>query len=162
MKNPPPAALAALGEAVAFESGPQAVYAAVARAAGDLIGHKLLTIMAFDADAMRVRRVYSSNPEAYPPGGAKEKRGTAWGRLVLEQGEPYIGHTAEDIRTHFDDHELIARLGLDSILNVPVKRLGRVVGTMNLLNVADFYSERDLVWGRVLAAVLAGVIEKPD
>jgi len=158
----PPATLVALAETVAFETEPQAVYAAVAQAADDLIGHKLCTIMAFDAGAMRVRRVFSSNVADYPPGDAKDKRGTAWGQLVLEQGKPYIGRTAEDIRANFDDHELIARLGLESILNVPVRRLGRVVGTMNLLNVAGFYSERDLAWGRALAAVLAGIIEKPD
>ena len=150
------AELTELAHIIAEADGPEPVFAAVAEAANRHIGHKLFTIMAFDAASMRVQRLYSNNPEAYPPGGAKAKRDTEWSRHVLEQGSPFIGHSAEDIRANFDDHDVIFGLGLESILNMPVRLQGKTIGTMNLLHEAAFYDTSDLVWGSFLAAQLAG------
>jgi hypothetical protein len=151
-----PAGLADLAKAVAEAGRRDEVFAAVADMAGRYIGHRLFTVMAFDAEGMRVRRLYSSNPAAYPPGGSKAKRDTPWGRLVLEQGRPFIGRGADDIRANFDDHEVILGLGLESVLNVPVRGFGWTLGTMNLLEAAGFYDESDLDWGHVLAGQLIG------
>lgn len=149
-------ALSRLVKTVAESQNFDSVFAAVAQTAQTLIGHQLFTVMAFNAESMEVERLYSSNPEAYPPGGRKHKRDTAWGRQVLEQGCPYIGHNAEDIRLHFNDHETILGLGLESVLNVPVRVLGRTIGTMNLLHRADYYGAADLECGYLLAGVLVG------
>jgi len=124
----------------------------------DLIGHRLFTVMQFDPDAMQVKRCYSSNPDEYPPGGHKEKRDTAWGRHVLEQGRFFIGCNAEDIRANFDDHEVIARLGLESVLNMPIRNLGQTIGTMNLLNVQDYYRPQHVTVASVIATGLASVL----
>jgi hypothetical protein len=114
-------ALFQLQQVVAEEHDDQIVFAAVANTAEQQIGHKLCTIMRFDSQTMEVQRIYSSNPNSYPTGGRKRKRDTAWGRLVLEEGRPYIGRSTADIREHFDDHETILALGLQSILNVPIR-----------------------------------------
>jgi GAF domain-containing protein len=148
--------LARLAAGVAEAADPGAAFECIAAAAGRAIGHRLFTVMAFDRDTMQVQRLYSSNPRDYPPGGRKAKRDTAWGRHVLEEGRPFIGRSARDIREHFDDHELIAHLGLESVLNVPVRVCARTLGTMNLLHDAAFYDESHLAPGRLLAAVLAG------
>jgi len=103
---------------------------AVARAA---TGQRLCTAMRFDAAAMTVRRRYSSDPTAYPVGGAKPKRDTAWGRQVLLEHRMFIGQGEAAIRAHFDDHALIAGLGLRSIVNVPILRRGVCHGTLNFL-----------------------------
>jgi len=151
-----PDALARLALALAQAPRAEDAFACVAAAAHASIGHRLFTVMRFDAAAMTVERLYSSNPGAYPPGGRKAKRDTWWGRHVLEQGQPYIGRSAGDIRAHFGDHELIAGLGLASILTLPVRVCGRTLGTMNLLHVAGHYDEAHVGPGRVLAALLAG------
>ena len=65
--------LSALVNAVAEAKGPDAIFATIADAANIFIGHRLFTVMAFNAEAMQVQRLYSSNPEAYPPGGRKDK-----------------------------------------------------------------------------------------
>ncbi len=109
------------------------------KAAQELVGHRLFTVMRFDPVGMEVQRLYSSDPASYPPGGKKQKRDTAWGRHVLEQGKPYIGASADDIRWAFDDHELILGLGLQSVLNIPLKRGGQVVGTVNLLHEPAYF-----------------------
>ena len=132
------------------------IFTAVAEAAQRQIGYKLITIMAFDEDTMRVQRLYTNNPDVYPLGGDKGKRDTAWGRHVLIEGRPFIGRTAADIRANFNDHEVISELGLESILNMPVRIYGRTIGTMNMLHEAAFYDKSDLEWASFLAAQLIG------
>lgn len=148
--------LSELARTVAEADSSDSAFALVAGAAEACIGHRLFTIMAFDARAMQVRRLYSSNPVAYPSGGFKDKRDTRWGRQVLEQGRAFIGRNAEDIRANFGDHETILRLGLESVLNMPVRVHGRTIGTMNLLHQAGYYDSADLECGVLLASQLVG------
>ena len=150
-------ALSKLTETIAQANSNEVIFAAVSDAADTVIGHKLFTIMVFDAEAIEVSRVYSSNPKTYPPGGKKKKRDTAWGRRVLEQGEPYIGRSADDIRANFNDHKVILGLGLQSVLNMPVRSAGVTLGTMNLLHERDYYSDQDLE----VASLLVGLLVRP-
>ena len=68
-------------------------------------------------------------------------------------GSPYIGYTADDIRTVFFDHALIASLGCASVLNLPVVHDGRTLGVLNLLHEASWYGEDDVPLGQVFAAL---------
>ena len=133
---------------------PRDTYAAVESLAGRVLGHRLFTLMVLHDATGEVERVYSSRPDVYPVGGRKAKRGTAWGAIVIDRGEVYLGRTAEDIRWAFDDHPLILSLGLQSVLNVPVSFQGRPIGTMNLLHEAGWYGDADAPPGRLLAALL--------
>ncbi len=130
------------------------VIQSISGCADTLIGHRLFTVMAFDADNRQVRRIFSSQPAAYPPGGIKTKGQSAWAKQVLDEGQPYIGLNADDIRRHFADHELIASLGLASVLNMPVRVAGRTLGTMNLLHCENFYLPDHLGLARILAGLL--------
>ncbi len=150
-----------MAASVAHAADQETAIAAIEAATKKFIGHRLFTVMAFDGAAMRVQRLYSSDPEAYPTGGSKEKRDTAWGRHVLEDGKPFIGRDAEAIRANFDDHELIIGLGLESILNMPVKSGGRVVGTMNLLHRAGYYDPGDIDRAAALADLLSAALSSP-
>jgi GAF domain-containing protein len=82
---------------------------------------------------MELERLYSSNPEAYPPGGRKQKRGTAWGQHVLIEQKIFVGEGSQAIEQSFDDHETIKRLGLQSIINIPISSDARCLGTLNIL-----------------------------
>jgi len=152
------AQLMSLTGTIAEAEGPDEIFASVADAAKSCIDYKLLTIMAFDAERMRVTRLYSSNPDTYPLGGGKEKRDTPWGRQVLIEGRPFISASKEDIRENFDDHNSIFELGLKSVMNIPVRIYGRTIGTLNFLNDASVYNAQDLEWGLFLAAQLIGPV----
>ena len=76
---------------------------------------------------------------------------------MIHGRKPYIGYTADDIRAVFFDHELIASLGCDSVLNVPVVWNYRMLGTINLLHEANWYSEADLP----VSAIFAGLAVAP-
>ncbi len=152
------AQLMSLTGTIAEAEGPDEIFASVADAAKSCIDYKLLTIMAFDAESMRVKRIYSSNPGAYPLGGGKGKRDTPWARQVLIEGRPFISATEEDIRENFDDHNFIFELGLKSVMNIPVRICGRTKGTLNFLNDVSVYDAQDLEWGLFFAAQLIGPV----
>ena len=119
--------------AAARTADPMALITAVDAVGREATGHALCTAMRFDAAAMTVQRIWSSDPSAYPVGGAKPKRDTEWGRQVLLEGQVFVGEGAAAIAAHFDDHALIAALGCASIVNIPVMLRGECRGTLNLL-----------------------------
>lgn len=149
-----------LATALRASPQPQAICAALDRISGATIGHRLFTVMRFDAERMEVERLYSNQPASYPVGGRKQKKETAWGDHVLRDRKVFRGNDADAIRWAFDDHAKILGLGLSSVLNVPVVLDGRCVGTMNLLHDAGWYSEEDERTGLTLAAFLAPVLAK--
>lgn len=144
--------LARLADLAAAAHGPSALYAAADRLVQDVIGHKLFTMMRVHEAESEVERIYSSNPTAYPVGGRKQKRGTPWRRVVLDRGEVFVARNPDEVREAFSDHELIASLGIGSIMNVPLAWNGRRLGTMNISHDADWFTEQDAAAGRLIAA----------
>jgi transcriptional regulator with GAF, ATPase, and Fis domain len=131
-------AIANCAAALQAPGQPIPTYTAIERATRALVGHRLFTLLVVDGD--EVRRVHSSNPEAYPVSGRKKMGPTPWGDLVLRQQKPYLARNEQGIRWAFPDHALIASLGLEAAINVPVVHGGRTIGTMNLLDRADAYA----------------------
>ena len=150
--------VAAAIEIAASSPDAQAAYAAVDRLAQHAIGHRLFTVMRYLPATVEVERLYSSNPSAYPPGGRKPKQGTPWGDAVLDRGEVFIAADAEGVRTAFSDHALLARLGISSILNIPIRARGRVLGTMNLSHEAGHFMSEVIGPGQVLAGLLVPLL----
>ncbi len=146
-------------ETVSAAPNRHAAFVAAQEVAQTLIGHSLFTIMRFDAGRMAVQRIHSSNAEAYPVGGCKPKRATQWARQVLQEGKVFIGHDSDDIRRAFDDSDLILSLGLNAVLNVPVRSAGAVVGTMNLLDRTAHYTHESAELGAAIARHLAAAID---
>lgn len=156
------AALGAYAANVAKSDSPDIAFRYAEQTSRELIGHRLFTIMQFNADIMEVRRCYSSNTNDYPAGGRKTKRDSQWGRHVLEQGRFFIGYNINDIRANFTDHEVIERLGLGSVLNMPIRSLGKTIGTMNLLDEAGFYRPNHVTIATIIVSTLASVLMTLD
>lgn len=133
-----------LGTALAQAAAPADLYRAVERLLAQRVGFGLFTLLVVTPDGRQVRRVYSSNPAAYPVGGLKPMGATPWGDLVMRRRECFVGRDADAIRWAFPDHELIASLGLASVINVPIVALGQVLGTLNVLDKAAHYTDSDL------------------
>jgi GAF domain-containing protein len=150
--------LASLAQTVARSTDEQAIWAHAKDVAHSIIGHQLFTVMRHDAAASTVTRIYSSRTPEYPPGVSKHKGPTPWGIRVLQQGQFYIGYNAADIESNFSDHAIIASMGLASILNLPVRVANTTIGTVNLLNVANYYDDTQVEVGTILAALLAPVL----
>lgn len=141
------AALAAAGQ-------PEAFFGALRLATMAAIGHRLFTIMRHDPVAGRNRRVFSSDPAAYPVSGYKAVNWDhPWTRRVLIEGQAWIGRDAADIAWAYPDHETIAAMGLASAVNLPVRWNGRTLGAVNLLHDAAHFTEADAATGALFAAL---------
>ena len=145
--------LHAVAVALTEPGQPAPLWAALDLALAAVVGHRLFTVLRYHPDSRESERCYTNRPAAYPVGGRKPFTESAWSRQVFGERRPYIGRSAADIRAVFFDHALIASLGCDSVLNLPVVHGGRVLGTLNLLHEADWYGEEDIASGLLFAAL---------
>lgn len=147
-------ALRIAAEALAVPDQPEAFFSRLQDAMADAIGHRLFTIMRHDADAGRNRRVFSSDPTAYPVSGFKPVDWQhPWARRLLVEGRAWVGRDAADIAWAYPDHEKIAGMGLASAMNLPVRWSGRTLGTVNLLHGPGHFTEADVEIGAIFAAL---------
>jgi hypothetical protein len=153
--------LQSVAAAIAASGQPEVTFAALDRAMAAVLGHRLFTILQFAPDKGESERRYSSNETAYPVGGRKPLNPTFWSKQVLVEHRPWIGYDAADIRTVFYDHELIASLGCDAMLNLPVVHDGQALGTINISNAAGWYDEADIPIGLVFAALAVPACSSP-
>lgn len=141
-----------LAPVLAQPGQPKTLYRALEAETRRLIGHKLFTLLY--VDGQEVARVYSSNLAAYPVFGRKPMGPTPWGQHVLEGKAPYLGADMAAIRWAFFDHELIASLGLGSVINIPIVHDGATIGTMNLLDAEHHYTQAHVAPVAALAPLL--------
>ncbi|MGH7056798.1 MAG: GAF domain-containing protein [Acetobacteraceae bacterium] len=160
MRHPDPAPyVTTVVASMQAEDQPQSLFRAIDAALAQAIGHVLFTILVHHPDRRENERFYTNRPAEYPVGGRKPLADTAWTRQVIGRGEPYIGRSADDIRSVFFDHALILSLGCESVLNVPLRWRGETLGTLNLLHRAAYYHEADVATARLFAALaLPGVM----
>lgn len=135
-----PAALDRIHDALAESGQPGPSLRALEAVARETVGAKLFTVMAYDPATAMAHRLHTSDPAAYPVSGAKPLPAGPWSATVIEDRLPFVANTIEAIAEVFPDHELIDSLGCRSVVNVPVTFDGRVIGTVNLLHEAGFYT----------------------
>jgi len=131
---------------------PGTTFRAIDAALASEPGHILFTVLVHHPGTGESERFYSSQPAAYPVGGRKPFNTTFWAKRVLIEHRPYIGRSAADIAAVFNDHALIASLGCDSVINLPVVHDGRLLGTINLLNEAAWFDDSDIPLGLLFGA----------
>ena len=131
----------AFTKAVAEDNAqPEAAFDALWQLTRDIVGVKLFTVMAHDGKKGVASRIFSNMPEAYPVSGTKPANPTDWSRQVIERRQIFVANDIEAIRAVFDDYELIKSLGCESVINVPIVVGGEVLGTINCLHEAGFYT----------------------
>lgn len=104
---------------------------------------------------IRLQRIWSSRPDAYPVGGGKTKTLTPWSRQLLLQGEVFVGEGDAALAGVFDDHARIASLGLHAVVNVPLLRDGRCAATFNVLGTRSRWQAGEIAAIELLALLAA-------
>ncbi|MEO3475099.1 GAF domain-containing protein [Roseomonas sp. CAU 1739] len=155
-----PPALIALARAAADDADPVAVFRAAEAASAALMRHRLFTALFVVPGGAEVERVYSSDPVAYPLTGRKHMGPTPWGEHVLKQGRVWHGNGMDDIRWAFPDHALIESLGCAACINIPVREGGVVVGTLNILDAVDAFTDEDIAVAEVIGGFLPGALRR--
>lgn len=133
-------ALAQFDAAIAEVKSADAAFAALQALAEATVGVKLFTAMKVDMANDVSRRAYTSDPANYPTSGTKPINYGPWFDIVHKQRAYFVANTIEDIAKVFFDHELINSLGCQSVVNMPVIIGGTLVGTVNMLHEAGYYT----------------------
>jgi hypothetical protein len=145
--------LDAAARAVREEPDALAALNIIGEAMDRLIGSRMLTFLRFDLERFDMERLYCTVPGRYPMGARKPMRRGPWFERVVEQGEVFIASGADAIRATFTDHEALAELGCASTMCVPVRHLGRTLGTMNLNGEEGHYGDRQAALAQPFATL---------
>jgi hypothetical protein len=119
---------------------PDEIFAALHRAADAECGARLFTVTVLDRKAKLARRTYSSHPVDYPVTGTKPMGSNDWTDMVLERGETFVANQSSEFSPYFSDHALINKLGCEAAVNIPVRKAGLVIGTVNILDEAGHFT----------------------
>jgi GAF domain-containing protein len=119
---------------------PRTCYNALRALTEQVVGVKLFTIMTLEGRNGTARRVYSNMPDVYPVSGTKPANETHWSRQVIDRRQIFVANDIKGIAAVFGDHELIRSLGCESVINVPIVVGGEVLGTINCLHEAGYYT----------------------
>lgn len=143
-------------EALASVAQPEAGFKSLDAIAQDHVGAPLFTVMIHDFKEGRARRIYSNRNDVYPVGGWKPIERNRYYRTVVEQHQPHVNRTIDDVREVFFDHELIRSLGCESSCHIPVVVEGTLLGVFNMLNVSEYYTPDKVERGRELRPFAIG------
>jgi GAF domain-containing protein len=131
---------AAFTSAIAADGTSDAAFDALCALTKEIVGVKLFTVMTRDGKLGHAQRIYSNMPDAYPVSGTKPANETDWSRQVIVERRTFVANDIEAIADVFYDHELIKSLGCESVINVPIIVGDDVLGTINCLHEAGFYT----------------------
>ncbi|MEJ0071592.1 MAG: GAF domain-containing protein [Pseudomonadota bacterium] len=124
-----------------------------------MFGFRLFTVLAYDAASKRLVRLRSNRPDINPVGGVKRVTQSRWVDQVLRRGEIFIGSTREDVKAVFSDYALLWSIGCASALNIPVRKSGVTIGTLNLLGDAGQYDGAEAGLALTFAQLVVAPIE---
>ena len=134
-----------------------AAFAEVQRLSAETIGWRLMTILHYVEAEGVVVRVHSSDPATYPIGGRKRLADFPTNHAAMADGDVFLAANRDDVRRAYADHEALFALGIESILNVPVRAEGRRLGTLNLCGAEGSFGPAEVARARELAEMLVGV-----
>ncbi|WP_324658489.1 GAF domain-containing protein [Burkholderia thailandensis] len=146
--------LSDVSEALASSEGLDDVFEAIAKVFFREVGFRLLTITSIQAGNATVKRLWSSNHEAYPIGGIKSLGNDEWNRAVIQKKKSIVCNDPSDVRRMFADHEDIARLDCGAGVNLPVVLRGSVIGTVNIFHEPRWFSGERLTRANELLILL--------
>jgi hypothetical protein len=129
------------------------------RSLTEVFGQRLFTVLAYDETSSRLGRLHSNRLDINPVGGLKRVTQSRWSDHVLRRGEIFVGSTREDIKAVFSEYEVLWSIGCESVLNIPVRKNGVTLGTMNLLGEAGLYDHADIALAMVFAQLAVSPLE---
>jgi len=145
--------LGAAARAVREQADPAGALRAIGDAMERLVGARMFTFLRFDFARFEMERLHCTLPERYPVGARKPMRRGPWGECLIDRGEVFIARGAEEMRATFGDHAALAAIGCTSSMCVPVRHLGRTLGSMNLNGDEGRYGEREAALAQPFATL---------
>lgn len=147
-------------------SGWTSLFPALEELCQTCVGHKLFSCSAFRMDGPEsgvAARIYSNDTVNYPVSGLKDIVPNRWTEQVIVRRKTFVENSVAGFSDVFPDHQLIASLGLGSVVNLPVILRGDFIGTVNMLHDAGYYTKARLEnLGRLLLPTLLTFKVSPE
>ncbi|PPR47726.1 MAG: hypothetical protein CFH19_00336 [Alphaproteobacteria bacterium MarineAlpha5_Bin9] len=121
------------------------------------IGFILFTLTVKHPKKKIVKRIYSSNNKVYPTGGMKKIPKNYFFKVTFEMQKSFIGNNIKEIRKYHSDHKKITDLGAEAILNQVIIFDKQTIGTLNLLNVSNYFNKKHLVLTNMISKFLTPI-----
>jgi hypothetical protein len=119
------------------------------------IGYRLYSLSVFEGGAeLTSRRIWTSHPTEYPVNGTKSKPYPEWVAQVIDRQQSFLCRDKADVKRVFLDYEAIFELGCGSVLNVPVRLFGSVIGTVNLLHEEHWFTPERVEKAEAMVALV--------
>ena len=140
------------------EGDPNAALAALDALVQQTVGARLFTVMALDPDTGISRRIWTNAPDFHHVGGEKPLPDNPWTDHVIRQRRDWVANSPDEIAALLYDHENIAALGCGAALNMVIVVGDRVLGTLNLLDAAGYFTPARLAAAETLRLPGAAVL----
>ncbi len=140
----------ALSAALASPDALDRVLSVIERVAMQRMRAALFTASTCEVDSLQITRVHSSRPDTYPLRAKTNKRETSWGNQVLRQRRVFVGEGFLAMAAAFDDQADMEKVGVRSIINVPVVVKDRCLGVLNFGFAEDRVSPHAVTVARLL------------
>lgn len=114
-----------------------------------------VTTAADARNEVRLRRLYSSEDDAWPVAGGKRKPRSGWTDTLFVRGEIFVGEGGDALAKNFDDHDRMKAHGLQSVVNVPLMQAGLCYATVNVFGRGDRWLPHQVEGVRLLALAAA-------
>lgn len=104
------------------------------------VGFRLFTVLGWVPRRRALRRLWTSDPAAYPTGGEKTLEvDPAWLTSRVEGRTPFLGADLSVVRSVFADAATIEALGCGAVLNTTVSHRGRTLAVLSALDAEGAY-----------------------
>ncbi|MFM9925352.1 GAF domain-containing protein [Variovorax sp. H27-G14] len=107
------------------------------------------------ANEVQLQRFYSSNANEFPVSGRKRKTLTPWTETLFARGQVFVAEGSHVLAEVFDDYSLMAPLGLNAVINVPILRGTTCIATFNVFGVRGRWQPHEVLAVRLLALLAA-------
>lgn len=105
------------------------------------IGYRLFTLLVPDMSGNRLRRIFTTDAEAYPLGPADEFRKSPWFDQLFGKCQPIIASNSAAIENWLPGFEGFVGTDLESLINYPLVVADETVGLVNLMDTSGSYGD---------------------
>ncbi|WP_419909850.1 GAF domain-containing protein [Hoeflea sp.] len=117
----------------------EALFALLAGRLQTSIGFELFTVLIADPSERQLRRIYSTDVTAYPPGLADRVEPSAWFDQLFRKKEPIVAKDREEIASWLPNYDGFEGTDFGALVNYPVVADDQTIGILNLTDRAGRY-----------------------
>ncbi|MET3708841.1 hypothetical protein ABIB17_003490 [Arthrobacter sp. UYEF6] len=131
----------------------------LAAEAGQGVGGELVTVSLWRPDSQDLVRVFSNRPKVYRLGGISRELGADWVRKCVMEQVSFLAEDEDAINSDaFENHDVLAGLGLGAAINAVIAEEGDFLGCLNLLDRSGAFSPAHVAVADIYAREFAGVL----